>query len=136
MENAVQNKQENQIKICRFCGKQIFEKDAKICSSCGNPTDVNITNNVNMKNKGITLLLLLFFGGLGVHKFYEGKILLGVVYLIATPISAFLLFTGFIGGIITFDPSVLLAGVILSGILGISLIIDFIKVCCKPAYYL
>lgn len=136
MENAVQNKQENQIKICRFCGKQIFEKDAKICSSCGNPTDVNIANNVNMKNKGITLLLLLFFGGLGIHKFYEGKILLGVVYLIATPIASALAWIGIIGGAFLGDPTVALVGVGLLLIIGIALITDFIKVCCKPARYL
>ncbi|MHC1693844.1 MAG: TM2 domain-containing protein [Eubacteriales bacterium] len=35
-----------------------------------------------MKNKWIALLLCLFFGIFGAHKFYEGRILLGVVYIL------------------------------------------------------
>lgn len=34
-----------------------------------------------MKNKWIALLLCIFLGEFGAHKFYEGKILLGIVYL-------------------------------------------------------
>ena len=34
-----------------------------------------------MKNKWVAFLLCLFLGYLGIHKFYEGRILLGVVYL-------------------------------------------------------
>lgn len=33
------------------------------------------------KNKWIAFLLCLFLGCFGVHKFYEGRILLGIVYL-------------------------------------------------------
>lgn len=33
-----------------------------------------------LKNKWVSFLLCLFFGILGAHKFYEGKILLGIVY--------------------------------------------------------
>lgn len=33
------------------------------------------------KNKWIAFFLCLFLGWFGIHKFYEGKILLGVVYL-------------------------------------------------------
>ncbi len=33
------------------------------------------------KNKWVSLLLCFFFGVLGVHKFYEGRVLLGVVYI-------------------------------------------------------
>ncbi|MGI6248893.1 MAG: NINE protein [Acutalibacteraceae bacterium] len=33
------------------------------------------------KNKWVSFFLCFFFGFLGVHKFYEGKVLLGVVYL-------------------------------------------------------
>lgn len=34
------------------------------------------------KNKWITFLLCLFLGCFGIHKFYEGKILFGIVYLL------------------------------------------------------
>lgn len=33
------------------------------------------------KNKWISFLLCLFLGVLGIHKFYEGKVLLGILYL-------------------------------------------------------
>ncbi len=34
-----------------------------------------------MKNKWVAFFLCLFFGTFGAHKFYEGRILLGIVYL-------------------------------------------------------
>lgn len=33
------------------------------------------------KSKWISFFLCLFLGYLGIHKFYEGRILLGIVYL-------------------------------------------------------
>jgi len=33
------------------------------------------------KNKWISFFLCLFFGAFGAHKFYEGKILMGILYL-------------------------------------------------------
>lgn len=33
------------------------------------------------KNKWVSFFLCLFLGYLGIHKFYEGRILLGIVYL-------------------------------------------------------
>ena len=35
-----------------------------------------------MKNKWVSFLLCLFLGPLGIHKFYEGKVLLGLLYLL------------------------------------------------------
>ena len=35
-----------------------------------------------MKNKWISLLLCIFLGYIGAHKFYEGKILFGIIYLL------------------------------------------------------
>lgn len=58
-----------------------------------------------MKNKWIALLLCFFFGVIGVHKFYEGKILLGIVYI----------FTG--------------------GLFGIGVLIDLISLLFKPNPY-
>ncbi len=34
------------------------------------------------KSKWVSFLLCLFFGYLGIHKFYEGRILLGIVYIL------------------------------------------------------
>ena len=34
------------------------------------------------KNNWISFFLCLFLGYIGIHKFYEGRILLGIVYLL------------------------------------------------------
>ena len=45
-------------------------------------TNTNIANvRPKAKNKWVAFFLCLFLGCLGAHKFYEGKILLGIVYL-------------------------------------------------------
>ena len=95
---------EMKTKFCKYCGEKIPE-DAIICTHCGrqveqikneqpqviiNNSNSNINNNTNRnnasyhggaKNKWVALLLCLFLGFFGIHKFYEGKILLGIVYL-------------------------------------------------------
>lgn len=93
-------------KYCKYCVEKIPE-DAVLCTHCGRQVEQlkneqpqviinnsnsnsNINNNVNRnngsyssgaKNKWVALLLCILLGYLGVHKFYEGKILLGIVYL-------------------------------------------------------
>ncbi len=98
------NNFENNFKFCQFCGSKI-PKDAVLCTACGrqvaelkqqetsqpqqiiiNNANNNINNNVAVggvrpKNKWVAFLLCLFLGGIGAHKFYEGKILLGIIYL-------------------------------------------------------
>lgn len=51
-----------------------------------------------MKTKFVAFLLALFFGGLGIHKFYLGRIFAGIVYL--------LFFWTFIPAIIAFFESI------------------------------
>ena len=58
-----------------------------------------------MKSKWVSFFLCLFFGVFGAHKFYEGRILLGIVYI----------FTG--------------------GIIGVGVIIDLIILLFKPNPY-
>lgn len=41
---------------------------------------VNI-NGVKMKNKWLAFFLCLFLGEIGIHKFYEGRIIMGLVYM-------------------------------------------------------
>ena len=87
---------------CSNCGKQLPE-GASVCPSCGAkaagspavqavPVIVNIENNntntnsnVNavpavgrQKNKWVAFFLCLFLGFLGAHKFYEGKVGMGL----------------------------------------------------------
>ena len=95
-------------KFCKHCGGKIPE-DAVICTLCGrqvedinkganaaqpqiiiNNDNINTntnTNNVNAggrgkeKNKWVALLLCFFLGFVGGHKFYEGKVGMGILYL-------------------------------------------------------
>ena len=93
-------------KFCKHCGEKI-PSDAVICTHCGRQVEelkgseqpnivinnsnansnVNTNTNVNAgfvgraKNKWVALLLCIFFGALGAHKFYEGKIGMGILYL-------------------------------------------------------
>ena len=46
-----------------------------------------IMENPSSKNKIVTLLLCFFLGGFGIHRFYTGHILLGIVYLLTFGIS-------------------------------------------------
>lgn len=112
-------------KYCKFCGKKIPEQ-AVICSHCGGqvenmeqqsqPTPAvensTGTNEVrysvytrSTRNKWVALFLCFFFGIFGVHKFYEGKIGWGLLYLF------------------TF------------GLGGIGWLVDIILLLCKPNWY-
>ena len=88
-------------KYCKYCGKKI-PAQAVICTKCGcqveemKTSDINNVNNnaadkrdkrnkqhdKKRRNKWAAFFLCLFFGGVGAHKFYEGKIFLGVVYIL------------------------------------------------------
>ena len=111
-------------KFCEFCGNKVAV-DAVICPKCGNQleelkTEENksnpqiIINNSNTVNgtigkkkcdKWISLLLCIFLGFWGAHKFYEGKAGMGILYI----------FTG--------------------GLFCIGLTIDLITILCKPNPY-
>lgn len=79
------------MKICKKCGSEMPE-DSFYCLSCGSTFKESedefetIKRRVNMqtgtwKNKWISLLLCIFFGWLGIHRFYEGKVVTGILYL-------------------------------------------------------
>ena len=98
------NTQQTSMKYCKYCGRQI-PADAVVCTLCGrqveeirleaqaapniviNNANSNVNQNVNsarmgrMKNKWVAFLLCLFLGVLGSHKFYEGKVGMGILYL-------------------------------------------------------
>lgn len=114
--------EEKKTKFCPHCGEKIDE-DCVVCPKCGkqvqqlqtpniviNNTNQNVNTNVaaagpKPKNKWVAFLLCLFLGFFGAHKFYEGKILMGVLYLF------------------TF------------GLLGIGWIVDIILILLKPNPY-
>lgn len=106
MENQNATATEVKTKFCRHCGAKIPEA-AVICTACGcqveemkgaheQPSIVinnaNTNSNVNTnqngvmfmataKNKWVAFLLCVCLGFFGAHKFYEGKIGMGILYL-------------------------------------------------------
>lgn len=90
-------------KFCRECGAKISKK-ALICPQCGCATESYtapqaqqpqvVINNSNQnqqnmqgmlghkKNKWVAFWLCFFFGIFGAHKFYEGKVGMGILYLL------------------------------------------------------
>ncbi len=64
-------------KFCSTCGHKIHVK-AEICPKCG----VRVGPSPGAINKVALLLITFCFGGLGAHKFYQKKYLLGVLYLL------------------------------------------------------
>jgi len=130
MESTSQNTQENvKTKFCKHCGGKIPEA-AVICTLCGcqvedfkkteqpqvviNNTNTNANVNTNRvgggrmgraKNKWVAFFLCLFLGFFGAHKFYEGKVGMGILYL----------FTG--------------------GLFGVGWIVDLIALLAKPNPY-
>lgn len=110
--------------FCSNCGINLStHTNARYCPSCGEPIEANASrfSNPNITNtqtthvhvhtgrgpfnKWITLLLLLFLGAFGGHKFYEGKIFLGILYLFTL------------------------------GLFGIGLLFDFFIILFKPTEY-
>lgn len=119
---ATTNGQET--KFCKECGEKIAKK-AVVCPKCGCQVENTVSaapqivienQNQNVqsqnavpvgkeKNKWVALLLLLFFGAVGGHKFYEGKVGMGVLYIFTL------------------------------GLLGVGVIVDFFTLLFKPTHY-
>lgn len=127
-QTTTQSTESGQTKFCTQCGQKIA-KAAVICPHCGcqvgemegksssaqpqivinnsNQNQNNVRGNNGGKecNKWVALLLCFFFGLIGAHKFYEGKIGMGILYI----------FTG--------------------GLFGIGVVIDFIALIFRPIHY-
>jgi restriction system protein len=103
------------MKFCKFCGEKIHN-EAVICNKCGrqvenvynnqpavpNPTFNNMVNvNVapqyyanpimpgKQMDKWVAFFLCLFLGFFGAHKFYEGRVGLGLLYLFTAGLFMF-----------------------------------------------
>lgn len=63
--------------ICEKCGFEFFEK-MKYCPKCG------AVINPSPKSRTIAAILAFFLGFLGIHRFYLGKIISGILQILAT----------------------------------------------------
>lgn len=70
---------------CPKCGAYV---DGRFCSYCGHDVNQEVVSQKTVtiiypksKSKVIYALLLVFFGVLGFHRFYLGKIGTGILYL-------------------------------------------------------
>ncbi len=107
--------------VCINCGRQVEEIKGEtgqpniIINNSNSSVNTNVNQNTNVnsaagfakkpKNKWVALILCLILGVFGAHKFYEGKIGMGVLYL----------FT--------------------AGLFGVGIFIDFIMLLFKPNPY-
>ena len=67
------------MKYCRGCANELHAS-AKTCPKCG-ATQIG-SNTSGNKSRVAAIILALFLGGFGVHKFYLGRVAAGVLYLI------------------------------------------------------
>lgn len=81
--------------FCSKCGKQI-DDEALICPACGCATANYVKDKAEaearatiqvmpaqpLKKRSVALALCIFFGGLGAHRFYVGKIGTGILWLL------------------------------------------------------
>ena len=131
MDNQTTTQETFKTKFCKHCGAKIPE-DAVICTACGrqveeiksaqtstpniviNNANTNTNMNTNIvnshgrgraKNKWFALLLCVLLGYFGAHKFYEGRFIMGLIYL----------FTG--------------------GLFFVGIVIDFLALLAKPNPY-
>lgn len=68
---------------CTACGHMVHES-ARACPQCGAPTPVArwAREDVSDRSRLITLLLCVFLGYLGIHRFYVGKTGTGILWLL------------------------------------------------------
>ena len=111
--NLEKSQKDANSKFCKHCGG-IIPKEAVICTKCGcqveemqgnsqpqvviNNTNSNVNTNTNnnatgahgrIKNKWVAFMLCLFIGYIGAHKFYEGKVGMGILYFFTMGLFGF-----------------------------------------------
>lgn len=110
-QNNLQISKQLDEQFCSSCGKPIKIK-AEICPFCG--VRQTSSKEKSEKNWMTCLLLCIFLGGLGIHRFYACKIISAIIILIYTLVSSVL--------------CLLLIGIFLLPIIGIIWLIDIIMI--------
>lgn len=79
-------KKKSPTKTCRFCAEQIKASAIK-CKHCGEMVKQPVNASGSSRKILVALLLLLFFGYLGIHAFYVGNKGQGITILVLSIIS-------------------------------------------------
>lgn len=71
------------MKYCPKCGTSLVD-EAIVCTNCGCgvPRPGELSGEVSPKSWLAALLLCFFLGGIGVHRFYVGKVGTGILQLL------------------------------------------------------
>lgn len=75
--DTIENRNDNE-KFCFYCGNIIKIEDL-LCPICGKNQVLSVTINGSSKSWLATFLLCQFFGFIGLHRFYVGKIASGIL---------------------------------------------------------
>ena len=70
--------------FCASCGQKQYYSDSRSGGVSGN-TNTNSTNygvGVKKVNKIVYALFAILLGSLGIHRFYSGKIVSGIIYIL------------------------------------------------------
>lgn len=67
-------------KYCSNCG-ELINKQADICPECGVRQESGGSSAEADTDQTVAGILAILLGGLGAHKFYQGRVGLGLVYL-------------------------------------------------------
>ena len=90
--------------ICPHCGcqvQQVASAPAAPANIVINNANTNTNTNINgamarARSKWVALLLCVFLGFIGAHKFYEGKTGMGILYLFTLGIFGIGIFVDFL----------------------------------------
>lgn len=66
---------------CRHCGTEINDY-AVVCPHCGCPVGKIRHEDTSDKSRLVATILCFFFGYLGVHRFYAGRIVSGIFMIL------------------------------------------------------
>ena len=83
----MENQKLNNMQFCKDCGNP-YSRSAIACPKCGCPASDTIYSYVNtstpLKSRVTYILLGLFLGNLGIHNFYAGYTVKGIIQLLIT----------------------------------------------------